>query len=98
MRLNRWVCAAGSFGMMAMGALVEQACDADSNYCTTSGGTTTCFLYNEPPPSSGTGSGTTSTSSQSMVMGDGSTACVGDSGGGVAPFGPGDGGACGGPV
>ncbi len=52
MRLNRWVCAAGSLGLV-WGALAEQACSGNANYCTGSGATETCFIYTPEPIDSG---------------------------------------------
>jgi hypothetical protein len=94
MRLNRWVCAAASFGMMAAGALAEQAC-GNGNSCTTSGDVTTCDIYQvvATGSTSTSAAGSSSTSHPAADAGD-----AGNDGGGVAPFGPGDGGPCSGPV
>jgi hypothetical protein len=90
MRLNRWVYAAASMGMMGAGVLAEQACST-GNYCTGSGSDMTCFLYTESPTDAGKAAGQDAMTARKDAGADANAS---------APYSytTGDGGPCTGPV
>jgi len=96
MRLNRWMYAAGSIAMVGSGALAEQACSS-SNYCSTTGTDTTCYIYT-PQTGAGSGASTTTDGGSGVKPGDAGNKDAADAADPVPPFGPGDGTPCKGPV
>ncbi len=97
MRLNRWLYAAASFGMMAGGALAEESCSNTLNYCESNvgdaGPQTFCYLYSPLVPDS-----SVTAPVDAGAKKDTGTSEAGACGQGTPPFGPGDGGPCSGPV